>query len=299
MSLWEMKLDVVKLSASIMWWIFTILEVLIFFSKPFEDIVKEHKTIKSFLIGVCLSCLIALIVLWPKKKFQVRLRDCDAWINLEIWDAFNIDGALVVPFNSSLDVSLWWNVAKAKSLHSTMIKQYFGDEKNLDALLKKENDRLPLPIWTVIDLWEQGINKRKHFYLLINTEKQINNPTHVSGTTNDFETSVVSLREFLSNSANKAEPIIVPLISAQHARDSNLTRDYIIKYLVNSFVDFIKYKPIVENITICISPLDLQKWWLDFKILCKYLEFHANNYRKVVHSKKVEWIPYESSKKDK
>ena len=61
-----------------------------------------------------------------------------------------------------------------------MIKQYFGDEKNLDALLKKENDRLPLPIWTVIDLWEQGINKRKHFYLLINTEKQINNPTHVS-----------------------------------------------------------------------------------------------------------------------
>ncbi|OQB42286.1 MAG: hypothetical protein BWY04_00351 [candidate division CPR1 bacterium ADurb.Bin160] len=51
----------------------------------------------------------------------------------------------------------------------------------------------------------------------------------------------------------------MPLISAQHNKDSNLTRSVIIKQLIDSFIEAAKSKSIIENVIISIYPDDLTK----------------------------------------
>jgi hypothetical protein len=229
----------------------------------------------------------------PKKYCKRKLRDIDSWIEIKIGDIFKNEWAIIVPINDYLDLKLWGNVKRSNSIQNRMIKDYFWKVEYLESELSEYSDKLPLDIWTIIDIWDMWFPNKKHFYLLINSKKQKNN--HVSCNTDDFMVSINKLWDYIADNWNKWEIISVPLISAQHNKDSNLTRSVIIKQLIDSFIEAAKSKSIIENVIISIYPDDLTKWDINFQEICDYLTFQTKNYKKIEYDTKSVWTPYTPS----
>lgn len=263
-------------------WLIT--EVFSFFMEETINSLKNDFGLSFLLVFLFIGIIYGIFKNKPKTSFKVRIRNKDSWIQIKIGDAFDNKGALIVPFNDCLDVDLNGNVQKVKSLQNKLISTYYNGKSNdlKDSIDKKTNERSkPLEIGSVVEI-EKSLKsffseKNKRFYLLVNTKKQKND--RVSSSIDDFMVSINKLWEFLSNDTTKGEEITIPLINTQHGRNSELTREVVIKQIIDTFIDTSKHRSICEELIISIHPNDLQKGDLNFDDLCSYLEFQSKNYK--------------------
>ena len=58
--------------------------------------------------------------------------------------------------------------------------------------------------------------------------------------------SINKLWDFLSKDTTKGESITIPLINTQHGRNAELTREVVIKQIIDTFIDSSKYNSICE-----------------------------------------------------
>ena len=247
-----------------------------------------------------IGSLFSIIKNFPKSSFRIKIRNKDSWINIKIGDAFKNKGALIIPINNDLDSYLNGNLAKGQSLHNKLIINYFNnDYRKLDELINtKIIDKIkPFEIGSVIEIEKEFKNffkiKNKRFYLLVNTIKQENN--RVNSTIDDFMISINKLWDFLSKDTTKGESITIPLINTQHGRNAELTREVVIKQIIDTFIDSSKYNSICEELIIAIHPSDIDKGNLDFDKLCEYLYFQAQNYKVIKFDTKSIGQEIESS----
>lgn len=280
-------------------WLIT--EVSSFFFEGFIKSIKDDYGIWLFGIFLLIGLLFSVIKNFPKSSFKVKMRNKDSWISLKIGDAFKNNGSLIIPINNHLDSYLNGNLAKAKSLHNKLITDYFNkNHEELDKLIAKnlKNTTKPLEIGSVVEIEKNTkqyyfIEKTKRFYLLVNTIKQDNN--RVNSTIDDFMTSIIKLWDFLSTDTTKGEAVTIPLINTQHGRNSDLTREVVVKQIIDTFIDSSKHKSISEELIIAIHPSDIEKGNLDFDKLCDYLSFQAQNYKAIKFDIKPSGQEIESS----
>ncbi len=255
----------------------------------FPDFTKIRDHFLSFIV---ISVLFGICKNRPRNSFTGKIRDKDSWVELKIGDAFSNKGALVVPINNELDLYLGGNVKKAKSILNKLLMDYFDSkEEHLksDLAEKLSSDSPPFPIGKAIEIEQKG----KRFYLLVNSTKNENN--RVSSTFDDFLMALNGLWDFLSSDASKGESVSIPLINTQHGRNSLITRNTVIKHIIDTFIDASKYKCICEKLIISIHPSDIQKGDLDFDQLCEYLEFQCKNYKDIKFDIKAVGKEIESS----
>ena len=107
--------------------------------------------------------------------------------------------------------------------------------------------------------------------------------------------SINRLWDFLSSDTTKGESITIPLINTQHGRNVELTREVVIKQIIDTFIDSSKYSSICEELIITIHPSDIEKGNLDFDKLCEYLSFQAQNYKVIKFDTKTIGQEIESS----
>lgn len=279
-------------------WLIT--EVSSFF---FEDCIKNIKSkynIYLFISFLLISLVFSVIKNLPKSSFKIKIRNKDSWIKLTIGDAFKNEGSLIIPINNHLDSYLNGNLAKAKSLHNKLINDYFdNDYKKLDELINMKiiGKVKPFEIGSVIEI-EKDLKRffkveNKRFYLLVNTKKQDNN--RVNSTIDDFMISINKLWDFIATDTTKGESITIPLINTQHGRNAELTREVVIKQIIDTFIDASKHSSICEELIITIHHSDIEKGNLDFDKLCEYLSFQAQNYKVITFDTKTIGQEIESS----
>ncbi len=248
----------------------------------FPDFTQPKNWFWGFII---LSLIYGFYKNYPRSSFVKKIRDKDSWIEIKICDAFSNNGAVIVPINDNFDLSLDGNVQKAKSLQSKLINDFYDTkEEHLKNDIQKKLDltKTPFPMGKTIEIEQKG----KRIYLLVNSTKNENNRS--SSTFDDFLMALNGLWDFLSYDASKDEAVTIPLINTQHGRNSEITRDIVIKQIIDTFIDTTKYKSICEKLIISIQQSDIKKGSLDFDILCDYLEFQCNNYKDIKYDKKVE-----------
>lgn len=279
-------------------WLIT--EVSSFFFEDFINSIKTNYGVCLFGSFLLISLFFSVIKNLPKSSFKIKIRNKDSWIKLKIGDAFKNEGSLIIPINNDLDSYLNGNLAKAKSLHNKLINDYFdNDYKKLDELINTKiiGKVKPFEIGSVIEI-EKNLKRffkveNKRFYLLVNTKKQENH--RVNSTIDDFMISINRLWDFLSSDTTKGESITIPLINTQHGRNVELTREVVIKQIIDTFIDSSKYSSICEELIITIHPSDIEKGNLDFDKLCEYLSFQAQNYKVIKFDTKTIGQEIESS----
>ena len=279
-------------------WLIT--EVSSFFFEDFINSIKTNYGVCLFGSFLLISLFFSVIKNLPKSSFKIKIRNKDSWIKLKIGDAFKNEGSLIIPINNDLDSYLNGNLAKAKSLHNKLINDYFdNDYKKLDELINTKiiGKVKPFEIGSVIEI-EKNLKRffkveNKRFYLLVNTKKQENH--RVNSTIDDFMISINRLWDFLSSDTIKGESITIPLINTQHGRNVELTREVVIKQIIDTFIDSSKYSSICEELIITIHPSDIEKGNLDFDKLCEYLSFQAQNYKVIKFDTKTIGQEIESS----
>ena len=253
-----------------------------------------------FYIFIAISFLFAIFKNYPKSSYCVKIRDRDSWIELKVGDAFNNKGALVVPFNDYFDSALNGNVRKAKSIQSKLIQEYFQGNENI--LTQKItplilDEQAPFQIGKVIEIESDKSNsfikKSKRFYLLVNSKKQSNN--RVKSTIDDFMFSLNGLWDFLSFDSSRDETVSIPLINTQHGRNPDITREVVVKQIIDTFIETSKHKSICEKLIISIHPSDLKKGDLNLDQLFEYQLFQCKNYKEVKFNTKPEGREIESS----
>lgn len=252
----------------------TVKEILNFFSLC-DDTIKriEDSWMKWFIIFLFICLWWGIIVNFPKKSFNTKIKDRDSTINLKIWNAFKNKWALVMPINDNLDVYLNWNTKWANSIQNQVIRRYYWNQKDdfkLEIQKELKWHNLPLPIGSVLKI----DNRRKTLYLLVNSKKTEDN--HVSSSEKDLTLALNGFWSFLAKNEVRWENIIIPLINTQHWRNAKITKNNSAKQIIKTFIYKSRTEKICENLTISIYSKDLD--FIDFDDLCSYAKFLANNY---------------------
>lgn len=251
----------------------------------FFKIIPEHISYSIKLIFLPLVVItICSLKNKPKTSFQYKLRNKDTCIEIIVGDAFTNPGALIVPINNQLDVSLNGNVKKSNSIQSQLITKYYDhkDSHLKDDILKKVSQSSEYDIGTVVEI-EQ---KNKKFYLLVNSIKKENN--RVESNIDNFITSLNKMWDYLAHEASKESAITVPLVNTGNGRVSSLNRMIAVKQIINSFILTAKYKIICEKLIISIHPSDLDKGQINLDELNEFLRYSCQHYSEIRFADKIE-----------
>lgn len=248
------------------------------------DADKILKDVYLFTIVFLLIITFAIIKNKPKTSFKYHLRNKDNYIEVRVGDAFDNNGAMVIPVNDEFDMSLGGNVAKANSIQNQVIQKFYSgkiDHVNTDISSKivigKKYD-----IGTTIEVDQSG----KKFYFLVNSVKFPNN--RAKSDIDDFIQALNGLWQFIALESGRNSTVTIPLINTQHGRDSNLTRKSAIKEIITSYIESSKHLNICEKLIISIYPYDLVKGDIDLDEIDNFLKFSCNHYRKLTLQQRNE-----------
>jgi len=249
------------------------------------------KNVGLFLSVFVLVFIGSLIKNKPKTSFKYCLRNKDSYIEIKVGNAFDNDGALIVPVNNQFDMSLDGNVMKASSIQNQVIQKYYAgkiEHINIDISSKVDIGQ-KYETGKTIEIEQSN----KKFYLVVNSIKQNNN--RVKSGIDDFIQTLNGLWQYVALESGRNKNLTIPLINTQHGRDSNLSRRSAIKEIIASFVEASKQLNICENLIISIYPSDLEQGNIDLDEIDEYLKFSCKHYRQLTLQQKSE-DPNEGSK---
>ncbi len=208
------------------------------------------KSIAFFLVALCIIFLIAILRNKPKTAFSYKLRDKDSFVEIRVGDAFDNNGALVIPVNDRFDVSMGGNVKKSRSLLSRMISQYYaGKDEHLAGDISRKIDCSGAhDMGTTVEIEQRD----KLFYLLVNSKKKDNN--RVESAVNDVLLSIMKLWVYIAEESGRNSAVTVPLIGTGHGRISDLTRSKIVREIIHSYIEASKTLDVGLYRILCKQP---------------------------------------------
>lgn len=256
---------------SILTTLWLLVEVTSYFTNNKSDLIfKNGIFYVSFLL---MSFFFALFWNRPRTSAKEKIDDRDAFLELKVGNAFNNTGALVVPFNDYLDVSLNGNVAKADSLQNRLIIDYYdGKSDHLDLDINKTHKTNEIQeIGTVVEIEKRS----KVFYLLVNTRRQENN--RVKSEDGDLQTSLMSLWDYIANETQRNDIVTVPIISAGHGRTPEQKKD-ILKKIIFSYIKSSQNLNVCKKLIISIPESYVEDKLIDLEEAFEYLRYACKHY---------------------
>lgn len=252
-----------KIWLSILWWISL---TNTFFKYDF------FSSYLVFLLVIVLSCIAWLYKIF-KKHFEYKLNWKDIRIWVKIWDITKSEN-FIVPINNKFDVTQPC-IKKSKSvLHSTIDAVFWWDENLLYTLINNK-----ISLWEEYKIWYiLPINiKNKSIYLLSNTRINEQGRSY---------SKIEDLWELLDNIFFNIEPMIdknkelaIPIVNTWHSWISSITREDILKEIIEQFINASKWKLICNKLTIYILKEDIKNCEIDFNELEEYVKNITKNYR--------------------
>jgi hypothetical protein len=237
--------------------------------------------LKTPFIYFCTLFLILVAVIIknkPKTTFKERIRGKDNFIEIRVGDAFENNGALIIPFNNQFDTRLSGNVKKADSLQNKLIQDYYsGKSEHLDIDIEKQNIDFSkkYEIGKTIEIENNG----KRFYLLVNSHKLEN--CRVEASIDDLIISLSGVWDFLANDTSRNKIVTIPLLNTGHGRGPALTKMKIVKDIIHSYIEESKTINICEKLIISILETDIDKKLIDLDELEEYLKARTKFFRTV------------------
>lgn len=231
---------------------------------------------KNALVYVGSFVIFIFISFWfnrPKISIKEKIKDRDNFIELRVGDAFKNKGALIIPFNNYLDVSLNGNVAKAGSLQNRLIIDYYDnkfDHLDLD-INKTHQTNIEHEIGTVVEIEKNS----KLFYLLINTRKQENN--RVKSEDGDLQKSLISLWDYIANDSRRNDYVTIPIINAGHGRTQKQKKD-ILKKIIYSYVKSSQKLNVCKVLIISIPESYIEDKLINLEEVFEYTKYACNHF---------------------
>jgi len=246
-----------------------LVEVTSYFTKSASDSYLKNAII--YIIVLLTFIILSLYVNRPRTSIKEKIKDRDNFVELRVGDAFKNSGALVVPINNYLDVSLDGNIAKADSLQNRLIVDYYDNKPEHLGLdigkthtINSENE-----IGTVIEVEKNS----KLFYLLVNTRKQENN--RVRSEVGDLQKSLISLWDYIANCSCRNDSVTVPILSAGHGRTSEQKKE-ILKKIIYSYIKSSQNLDVCKNLIISIPEEYVEDKLINLEEMSEYLKYVCN-----------------------
>jgi Domain of unknown function (DUF6430) len=250
----------------------------------FPDLRLISDSIKSVigLSAVVAGCaLYAFVRNWPKSRFEFKIKNRDACVELKIGNIFKHKGSIVVPVNSAFDMRLNGTVKTSKSVQSVVVQKYF--QANAVALTKKIERELRSSIY---DSQRTGSTYRVGTTVCVKSDKRQEHPFYfvanshinsdgarVQANDSDLPDALSGLWSFLSEHGAKGD-IAIPLLGTGHGRLS-LTREDVYKEIARSFVASCSGKIYSNKLTIFIRPEDIERYKISVRELIEFTKFQA------------------------
>lgn len=265
--------------------LWTITESSTFFSTSVKDWIEG-----KWWVLVAFATMWAIARSWPKKSFSFQVNGRDTTIEMRIGDAFESEGALVVPANDSFDSDIYGAVSRADSVHGELLRRYYSSKpEHLDGDIEAKLKQLAqrgyvrevegenrFEIGTVVPIRQSD----RLFYLLALT--RMSEAGRANCEVNDYREALAKLWVFISERGDKGT-VVVPMLGTGHAR-LPLTRGEVFKDIVNSFVASCTERTYCDKLVIVIFSKDIAKFRIDvselvdfLRLSCLHAPFHLPN----------------------
>lgn len=199
--------------------------------------------------------------LWPRRRFACHLAGRDIAIEIQVKDAFDIEGALVVPCNTTFDTDLSGNISKASSVQGRVLRDfYMGKVEHLDQDLQKSLEGIPHEAASQgkpgkKDLYEVGTvahltqGERQFYFLALST---INQHGRAKTTKLELDQALAKMWYDISERGPRGD-IVVPVLGVGHGRvDTNRTE--VVKSTIRSFIASCAQKTYCNRMIISVYP---------------------------------------------
>ena len=271
-----------------------IVEPCAYFVTQIADLTRGNKWF--FLTYVVVAVLWAVIKCRPRSLVEHRLKGRDVWIEIQITNIFDVEGAYVISTNTTFDTSVSKGLISPLSLQGQFTKRYYYNEERYhynEEQLDRDIEE-SLVGQEPIKLLTDG-RKGKTARYEIGTVAQVrpNNQlvylpaiAHMNkhGTAGSSPEEVIeALGKLWNYIAVRGElaPLVVPILGTGRAKIT-VPREEMIREIVNSFIAACSEKRFAPKLTIVISPEDYREPNIDLpelghylRHLCQYTDFKS------------------------
>lgn len=253
-----------------------------------------------FLLCLAAGVLRALIKCRPDSLVRCKLRGRDVWIEIRISSIFDVKGAFIISTNSTFDTSISKQLISPNSLQGQFTNRYYDNEEHLNSDIKKSLEGL-VPILSLKDgrkgntkLYNIGTvakvrPKGQLVYLVAIAHMDENGKAYGS-----YKEAIESLGKLWNYIAaqGELESLVVPVLGTGLAR-LTVTREKMIRDIIESFIAACSEKKFAEKLTIVISPENYRDDYIDLHELENYLQHvcRYTNLKYVTNTGAGEAIP--------
>jgi len=241
----------------------------------------EWKGFFLLIFPIIILSIFFTIIEFSKTQYTFKFKNLDSSIEIEINDFFNIDGNKIIPMNSSFDTNLKRIIESPNSIQYYFQNNYYPDltcfdnfieksivENNIQEIdnnTNKEGKSKIYSIGTVVPVKDN--NKKYNFYLLAHSN--VNNDGTIESKTDYIDESLLKLWDYLSEQGTYNN-YVIPLIGTGRCR-LTVTRNEVIKKIIETFIVGVSSKKFTEKLIICIHPDDLKK--IDLENILEFLDY--------------------------
>ncbi len=233
---------------------------------------------------------IAAWICKPRLAVSQKLTGRDVEIEIAVGDLFDLPDALILGTNTTFDTRISRELISERSVQGTFIKQFYGDDVQLDRELSLQLADIPseklqgsrvgkaerFPMGTCVRL---NLKQRTAYLVAIN---DINEHGVASGTFNDLKESLAKLWVFIGRRGLK-DSLAMPVLGTGFSRLSQ-TREEVVREIIRSFIAACSEKTFADKLTIVITPHDVTKYNISLDELgfflrheCHYASFSTDN----------------------
>lgn len=261
--------------------LWTCTEATAFFAN--DELAKRLKAWWPYFLG--LGLCYALWQMRPKLSVSSQIDDRDTVVEIRIGDAFQSDGSLIVPINSTFDTNIGEIFKTRSSIQGCLLHyEYEGNVDHLNSDIEKalekeryESEQITkgagkskkYKIGTVI-----SIRPRKRTYYLVATS-DLNADGRSKGTVEDVRNSLASLWTYISQKGDKGH-VVIPLIGTGKGR-IHTPRSEICKEIIRSFVAACSEGTFCDKLDIMLYYRDVRPYQIDLSELGSFLHHACTN----------------------
>lgn len=266
-----------------------LLEIGFFFDLPWALKLKNISW-----CGLALLVIAAIIYTLFRCRPVMAVCECianmDIKLEIRVDSIFNIDGACIIPTNSTFDTSFEGGLISKRSLQGQFTKSYYDDIRYLDDDISRSLGSItPIEQMNIKNRKSNKYNigttvkicrKQKTFYLLAISD--LNGSGVAQSSYENIKKSLAEIWAYIAQNGENGA-LSVPVLGTGSAR-VNIQRSDVIKEIIRSFVAACSQRRFVDKLTICISPKDYHEHNIDLfelheflRYACKYTEIRPQH----------------------
>jgi len=263
--------------ACILW---TIIDAVYYIAAQSRDVI-----LANWWLFVISGLVWAIIRCRPKDCFSYKLKGRDAVVEIRVSDITKIQGALVIPVNTTFDTDINGRIMNAQSVQGSFTRKFFKSNiAELDRIIEEqlEKEAVPLenfgtekpgkdkvyPNGTVVTITRDT----RVFYLLASS--RINRNGRATGEQHDLRIALEKLWIYIRESGDKST-IAIPVIGTGNAR-LPISRDDVVRMIIKSYVNSCGSKTYCEKLIIVIHPQDVEKYKINLNDLDAFLKYSCD-----------------------